>query len=213
MKIFSKNDKREKRITRDYRRKSNETSIEAAFFNVDGTGISKVSTTIGFLDHMITLFAYHGFFDIELKASGDTHVDKHHLNEDIGLAMGELFRRALGECRGIARISSQEAPMDMALAKVVVDISNRPAFSFKFPQKKADDLSGEEEGYSMHYGMDFLESFAKKMAINLHVEVSGDGDMHHYFEAVFKAFGMAMDKATRIDRRRPIDIPSSKGIL
>lgn len=213
MGIFSKGGQAVKRTVNSYKRKSKETSIEVDALDIDGTGVSSVSTTIGFLDHMITLFAYHGLFDIKLKASGDTHVDKHHLNEDIGLALGEVFKKALGECRGITRIASQDAPMDMALAKVVIDISNRPAFSFKFPKERANDLSGEEEGYSMHYGMDFLESFAKKMGINLHVEVSGEGDMHHYFEAVFKAFGMAMDKATRVDPRRPLDVPSSKGIL
>ena len=213
MSIFCKCDKSEKRIVKSYKRVSKETSIEVELFNVDGTGVSQVSTTIGFLDHMITLFAYHGLFDIQLKATGDTHVDKHHLNEDIGLALGEVFKKALGECRGITRIASQDAPMDMALAKVAVDISNRPAFSFNFPEKNSKDLSGEEEGYSLHYGMDFLESFAKKMGINLHVEISGKGDIHHYFEAVFKAFGMAMDKATRVDPRRPLEVPSSKGIL
>jgi imidazoleglycerol-phosphate dehydratase len=213
MGIFERTDRTKKREVRSYARRSKETSIELDLLGIDGTGISSISTTIGFLDHMITLFSYHGLFDIELKASGDTHVDKHHLNEDIGLALGEVFKKALGECRGINRIASREAPMDMALAKVVVDISNRPAFSFKFLGEKTDESAGEEEGYSMHYGMDFLESFAKKMGINLHVEVSGQGDLHHYFEAVFKAFGMAMDEATRVDPRRPLEVPSSKGIL
>lgn len=213
MGFFSKRDKISSRIVRNYKRKSKETSIEVDLFNVDGIGKSSISTTIGFLDHMLTLLAYHGLFDITLKASGDTHVDKHHLNEDLGLALGEVFKKALGDCKGITRIAFQEAPMDMASAKVVVDISNRSAFSFKFPEKQANDLSGEEEGYSLHYGMDFLESFAKKMSINLHIEVSGEGDLHHYFEAVFKALGMAMDKATRIDPRRPLEVPSSKGIL
>ncbi len=213
MKMFrGKTGSAERRIT-SYKRKSRETCVEIDLLNVDGSGKASVSTTIGFLDHMITLFAYHGFFDIELKASGDTHVDKHHLNEDIGLALGEVFKNALGDCRGITRISSREAPMDMAAAKILVDISNRPAFSFKYPGKGQDDPSAGEEGYSIHYGMDFLESFAKKMGINLHVEISGEGDLHHYFEAVFKAFGMAMDEAVRIDPRRAEEVPSSKGIL
>lgn len=213
MGIFSKSAQASKRSAVHYKRKSKETSIEVDELNIDGTGVSAIDTTIGFLDHMITLFSYHGLFDIKLKASGDTHVDKHHLNEDIGLALGEVFKKALGECRGIRRIASEEAPMDMALAKVTVDISNRPAFSFNFPKEKAGELSGEEEGYSLHYGMDFLESFAKKMGINLHIQVSGEGDLHHYMEAVFKAFGLAMDKATCVDPRRPLDVPSSKGIL
>jgi imidazoleglycerol-phosphate dehydratase len=213
MGIFGKTANSPKRVVRNYKRKSKETSIEVDVLDVDGTGVSSVSTTIGFLDHMITLFSYHGLFDITLNATGDTHVDKHHLNEDIGLALGEVFKKALGECKGIVRIASQEAPMDMALARVTVDISNRPAFRFNFPEKIAENFSGEQEGYSLHYGMDFLESFAKKMGINLHIEVSGEGDLHHYLEAVFKAFGMAMDKATRVDPRRPLEVPSSKGIL
>lgn len=211
MGIFGGEKTGKERKIKGYVRRSKETQIEIGVLNVDGQGESSISTTIGFLDHMITLFAYHGYFDIELTARGDTHVDNHHLNEDIGIALGEGFREALGDCRGIARTASAAAPMDAAIARVSVDISNRPAFVF--------DVSGvetsikDEEGYSVHYGQDFLESFAKKMAINLHVEVSGKGDMHHYFEAVFKAFGMAMDKATRIDPRRAGEIPSSKGIL
>jgi imidazoleglycerol-phosphate dehydratase len=211
MGIFGREKARKERKIKGYARKSKETQIGIGLLNVDGKGESSISTTIGFLDHMLTLFAYHGYFDIELTAKGDTHVDNHHLNEDIGIALGEAFREALGDCRGIARTASADAPMDAAMARVSVDISNRPAFVF--------DISGvetpikDEEGYSVHYGQDFLESFSKKMAINLHVEVSGKGDMHHYFEAVFKAFGMAMDKATGIDPRRAGEIPSSKGIL
>lgn len=205
-KLFKKSEGKS-RVVKKYARKSKETQIEIPLFNVDGKGDSDVATSIGFLDHMLTLFAYHGYFDIKIKASGDQHVDNHHLNEDIGIALGEVFKQALGDCRGITRTAYAEVPMDMANARVSVDLSNRPAFSFTGPEVK------DEEGYSMHYGKDFLESFAKKMGINLHIEVSGEGDMHHYLEAIFKAFGMAMDKATRIDPRRADEVPSSKGIL
>lgn len=191
-----------------YERKSKETEIKIGLLNVDGTGQSSISTSIGFLDHMLTLFAFHGFFDIEIKASGDIQVDKHHLNEDIGIALGETFKQALGSCKGIVRTASAEVPMDMASAKVLVDLSNRYAFSF-LSSKNVQD----EEGYSMHYARDFFESFAKKMAMNLHIEISGEGDMHHYLEAVFKALGIALDKATMIDPRRTGEVPSSKGIL
>jgi imidazoleglycerol-phosphate dehydratase len=197
-----------------YERKTKETQIEIPLLNIDGKGESTVKTRIGFLDHMLTLFAYHGFFDIELKAEGDTHVDNHHLNEDIGLALADAFRKALLESRGIVRIASAEVPMDMVSAKVLVDISNRPAF--RFISKREGSEIKDSEGYSMHYAVDFLESFAKRMGMNLHIEINGgpnDVDMHHYLEAVFKAFGMAMDKATSLDPRREGEVPSSKGIL
>jgi imidazoleglycerol-phosphate dehydratase len=197
------------RIT-SYERKSKETQIEIPVLNIDGSGNSRISTSIGFLDHMLTLFAYHGYFDLNLKAAGDTYVDKHHLNEDIGIALGEAFKKALGDCKGITRTASAEVPMDMARAKVSVDISNRAAFRFDFGRPL---VMAEEEGYSMDLAKDLLGSFAKKLCINLHVELTGDGDMHHYLEAVFKALGIAMDKATRIEPRRTGEVPSSKGIL
>jgi len=208
MGFFSSRSKTERKTS--YERKSNETQIEMPMLNVDGSGKAKITTSIGFLDHMLTLFVYHGFFDIEMTAVGDTHVDNHHLNEDIGIALGDAFKKALGDCKGIVRTASAEVPMDMARAKVLVDLSNRPAVCFEV---KTSAPIKDDEGYSMHYAQDFLDSFAKKMAINLHVELSGEGDMHHYLEAVFKAFGMALDEATQIDERREGAVPSSKGIL
>ena len=197
-----------------YERKSKETEIEIPLLNVDGGGRSEISTSIGFLDHMLTLFAYHGFFDIQMKAKGDTHVDKHHLNEDIAIALGESVKKALGDSGGITRIASAEVPMDMASAKVLVDLSNRFSFKFKITSSTGYEPDIEdEEGYSMHYAKDFLETFAKKLSMNLHVQLSGDGDLHHYLEAVFKALGVALDRATRIDPRREGEVPSSKGIL
>lgn len=198
-----------------YERKSKETQIEIPLFDVDGTGEGRIATSIGFLDHMLTLFSYHGYFDIDIKASGDQQVDNHHLNEDIGIALGEAFKKALGECKGLVRTASAEVPMDMASAKVLVDLSNRAAFSFKdMKREKGGEFEiQEDEGYSMHYAKDFLESFAKKLSMNLHITISGEGDMHHYLEAVFKALGIALDKATRIDPRREGEVPSSKGIL
>jgi len=198
-----------------YERKSKETQI-ALVLNMDGRGKTDIVTTIGFLDHMLTLLAYHGHFDLALKATGDTHVDNHHLNEDVGIALGEAFKKALGDCKGIMRMASAEVPMDMVSAKVLVDLSNRPAFRFREMRGTGSETIKDEDGYSMHYAKDFLESFAKKLAMNLHVEISGEQsmvDMHHYLEAVFKALGVAMDRATRIDPRREGEVPSSKGIL
>ena len=213
MGIFQKKDGSRDRSVKGYERKSKETRIDVAVLNVDGKGESKVSTSIGFLDHMLTLFAYHGYFDLELNASGDTHVDNHHLNEDIGIALGEVFKQALGDSRGIVRTASADVPMDMASAKVLVDLSNRPAFSFKALRNESAAGIKAEEGYSMELAKDMLESFAKKMCINLHIEIEGEGDMHHYLEAVFKAMGIALDKATKVDPRRRGEVPSSKGIL
>jgi len=197
-----------------YSRRSKETEIEIPLLNIDGTGETDIVTPIGFLDHMLTLFAYHGYFDLKLKAKGDTHVDNHHLNEDIGIALGEAFKQALGDEKGIVRMASVEVPMDNVSAKVTVDLSNR--FAFRFVDKR--DMASiicDAEDYSMHYAKDLLESFAKKLCMNLHIEISGasDSDMHHYLEAVFKTLGIALDKATKIDPRRAGEVPSSKGIL
>ena len=188
------------------KRKTKETDISGKLV-LDGKGKSDIKTGIGFLDHMLELFAFHGLFDITLKAKGDLNVDVHHTNEDIGICMGKAFKDALGDCKGIKRFGSADVPMDKAQAKVVVDISNRYAF-----QKKAEAMpSGSEKGYSFDDGMDFLDSFAKKLNMNLHIETSGD-DLHHVLEAVFKAFGVALDQATQIDPRRK-DIPSTKGVI
>lgn len=211
--FFAKDRKKSNDRSTSYERVSRETNISIPLLNIDGKGESRISTTIGFLDHMLTLFAYHGLFDLEIDASGDTHVDNHHLNEDIGIALGEAFRKALGECRGINRIASAEVPMDLASARVLVDLSNRSAFRFRAVDVPAESAQEESEGYSMHYAKDLLESFSRKACMNLHVETGGEGDMHHYLEAVFKALGIALDRATKIDERRTGEVPSSKGIL
>jgi len=187
-------------------RKTKETEITGRLV-IDGKGNTDIKTEIGFLNHMLELFAFHGLFDLKLKAKGDLNVDMHHTNEDIGIALSMAFKNALGDCRGIRRFGSVEVPMDKARAKVVVDISNRYAF-----QKTIQVVPyGAEKGYSFDDGMDFLDSFAKKLNINLHVETMGT-DLHHVLEAVFKAFGIALDQATQIDPRRK-DIPSTKGII
>ncbi len=197
-----------------YERKSKETEISIPLLNIDGKGETDIDTSIGFLDHMLTLFAYHGYFDLKLKAKGDTHVDNHHLNEDVGIALGEAFKQAIGDEKGIVRMASVEIPMDDVSAKVTVDLSNR--FAFRFADKRdMCPIIQDAEDYSMHYAKDFLESFAKKLCINLHIEIcgSGDTDMHHCLEAIFKTLGIALDKATKIDPRRAGEVPSSKGIL
>ena len=136
-------------------RKTTETKISGKL-NIDGSGKSKIDTGIGFLDHMLELFAFHGLFDLELKARGDLKVDLHHTNEDVGIALGIAFKKALGDCKGIRRFGSAEIPMDQARAKVAIDISNRYAFNFRYGSSVSP-----KENYSLNDGSDFLESFAK----------------------------------------------------
>ena len=200
-------------------RKTTETKITCDLV-IDGNGKSDVKTGIGFLDHMLMLFAFHGLFDLKLKVKGDLEVDIHHTNEDIAIVLGQAFRKALGAYRGIRRFGSSEVPMDHARAKVAIDIGNRFSYEgIKFGDKEeAPELSSIRgtkpgENYSMEDGNDFLETLAKNVGMNLHVDILSRGDMHHMLEAIFKALGIAMDRATEIDPRRKKQVPSTKGVL
>ena len=201
-----------KKRTAEITRKTRETQIRLNL-GVDGKGKAKINTAIGFLDHMLELFAFHGLFDLEIIAKGDLKVDTHHTNEDIGICLGQAFKKALGECVGIKRFGSAEVPMDNARAKVAIDISNRYAYKLD-NSSSVQNLTNEDarEKYSLQDGIDFLESFAKNLNINLHIEVFAGDDVHHILEAVFKALGVALDQATQVDPRRK-EVPSSKGIL
>jgi imidazoleglycerol-phosphate dehydratase len=187
------------------KRKTKETDISGKLA-IDGKGDTDIDTGIGFLDHMLELFTFHGLFDLKLKVAGDLKVDRHHTNEDIGICLGRAFKEALGDCSGIRRFGSAEVPMDRARAKVVVDVSNRYAFT----KPTVNLAEATAEGYSVAEGMDFLDSFAKNLTMNLHIGVASGDDMHHVLEAIFKALGIALDKATQIDPRRK-GVPSSKG--
>ena len=193
--------------TATIKRKTKETDISGKLV-IDGSGKTDIDTGIGFLDHMLELFTFHGLFDLKLKVRGDLKVDRHHTNEDIGICLGRAFKDALKDFKGIKRYGSAEIPMDEARAKVVIDISNR--YAFKKPTIKLSEAAAE--GYSIAEGIDFLDSFAKNLMINLHIDMISIGDMHHSLEAIFKAFGIALDQATQIEPRRK-DIPSTKGIL
>ena len=193
------------------KRKTKETSVSCTLA-IDGKGKANIATGIGFLDHMLTLFAFHGLFDLELKAKGDLKVDIHHTNEDIAICMGKAFREALGDCKRIRRFGSKEVPMDMAAAKVIVDIGGRYAFLLRLPTAYPTEIVSREAGYSFEDGKDFLDTFAKSASLNLHIEVYSGQDMHHVLEAIFKALGVALDDATQIDARRT-GIPSTKGII
>ena len=191
------------------KRKTTETDITGEL-KIDGSGKADIKTGIGFLDHMLTLFAFHGLFDLTLKVKGDLNVDSHHTNEDIAICLGKAFKEALGDCKGIRRYGSKEIPMDTAAAKVMIDISGRCAFVWKTP--KYSETIAPAERYSIDYGKDFLDTFAKNANINLHVEIYSGEDLHHILEAIFKAFGVALDEAAQIDVRRK-GVPSTKGTI
>lgn len=193
------------------KRKTTETDISGKLV-IDGSGKTDIKTGIGFLDHMLTLFTFHGLFDLTLKAKGDLKVDTHHTNEDVAICLGKAFKEALGDCKGIKRYGSKEVPMDLASAKATVDIGGRYAFVWRTPPTGSDEQVSREEGYSFSDGKDFLDTFAKNANINLHVEVYAGEDVHHVLEAVFKAFGIALDEATQIDVRRK-GVPSTKGTI
>ncbi|MBN2396799.1 MAG: imidazoleglycerol-phosphate dehydratase HisB [Deltaproteobacteria bacterium] len=187
-------------------RKTTETDISFEI-NLDGEGVGKISTAIPFLDHMLTLFARHGFFDLHLQGSGDTDVDYHHLVEDIGICFGKAVREAVGDKKGMARYGSACVPMDEALCHVCIDISGRPFLVFRaeFGGKKIrdfDPLLLEE----------FFRSFTDHGGITLHVNVIYGKDPHHIAEAVFKAFARALREAVRIDDRIK-GVLSTKGSL
>ena len=174
-------------------RKTTETDISGSLV-IDGSGKTDINTGVGFLDHMLTLFAFHGLFDLILKAKGDLKVDIHHTNEDVAICLGKAFKSALGDCKGIKRYGSKEVPMDMAAAKAMVDIGGRYAFVWNTP--KYSETLATAEHYAIDDGKDFLDTFAKNANINLHAYIYSAEDLHHALEAVFKAFGMAMDEAT-----------------
>jgi imidazoleglycerol-phosphate dehydratase len=208
-----------KRRKAKIQRKTTETKIGCDLL-VDGRGKSDIKTGIGFLDHMLTLFSFHGLFDLKLRVKGDLEVDIHHTNEDVAICLGQVFKKALGACRGIRRFGSAEVPMDHARAKVAIDISGRASYEgIKFRdaeiQPSLSSIKGSRAGedYSMEDGNDFLDTFAKNIGMNLHVDILSRSDMHHMLEAVFKALGRAMDFATQIDPRRQKSVPSTKGIL
>ena len=203
------------------KRKTREVDIRGRL-NLDGTGRAFVSTGIGFLDHMLELFAKHGLFDLQVKAKGDLHVDLHHTNEDLGLALGEAFRLALGAKKGIRRMGSAFVPMDESLARVraVVDVSGRPHFRWDWAAARDSSAFRRTRNgrpsrlkYDLNDARHFLESFVAKSELTVHVDVlKAGGDIHHLLEAVFKAFGRALRQAVEVDSRVK-GVPSTKGKL
>ncbi len=190
----------------EVQRRTSETDIAVSLV-LDGSGVAEVSTGIGFFDHMLTLFAHHGGFDLRLKASGDLNVDGHHTVEDVGLALGEALKEALGDKRGIRRYGSSLLPMDEALAMVALDLSGRPYFAHDL--QLAGVRIGEFDGpLAVH----FLHSLSTAAGMTLHVRLLAGSDAHHIVEAVFKGVARALAQACE-RHGRDNHVPSTKGIL
>ncbi|MBD3859321.1 imidazoleglycerol-phosphate dehydratase HisB [Bacillus sp. 28A-2] len=187
-------------------RQTNETNISLAL-DIDGEGKADIQTDVPFMTHMLDLFTKHGHFNLTVDAKGDTDVDDHHTTEDIGIVLGQMFKEALGDKKGIKRYGSSFVPMDETLAQVVVDLSNRPHLEMRaaFPSQKVGTFDTE----LVH---EFLWKFALEARINLHVIVHYGTNTHHMIEAIFKAMARALDEATTIDPRVK-GIPSTKGML
>jgi imidazoleglycerol-phosphate dehydratase len=188
-------------------RNTNETKISVEL-NLDGTGQAKIKTGVGFMDHMLDLFIKHGLFDGEIIANGDTWIDDHHTTEDIGIVLGQVFREALGDKKGIKRYGNAFVPMDDALAQVVVDCSNRPHLEYRIEPT----LNAKVGSFDTELVHEFLWKFALEARINLHVIVPYGHNTHHIIEAIFKALARALDDAIQIDPRVK-GVPSTKGLL
>jgi len=193
--------------TAEISRQTNETQIGIKL-DLDGNGQHEIATGIGFLDHMLTHLAVHGLFDLSVKAQGDLEIDTHHTVEDVALTLGQAFDKALGDRKGIVRISDSFTPMDETLAHVAIDLSGRP-YSVVQAEWHMPYIGTIPATLFPH----FFESFAVAARCNLHARVLYGRDDHHQAEALFKAWARALDIATQIDPRRAETIPSTKGTL
>jgi len=187
-------------------RNTAETGISVTI-GLDGEGKHDISTGIGFFDHMLTLFAVHGFFDLFIEAKGDIDIDYHHTVEDVGLVLGNAISRALGDRKGINRFGYAVTPMDDALTEVAVDLSNRPYLVFNVPS-----LAGKTASFDLSIAKEFFRAFAVKGGMNLHINVKYGENEHHVLESIFKACGRAIHQAVRLDDRIS-GVRSSKGLL
>jgi len=191
----------------DVTRNTAETDIKL-LLNLDGSGKSNISTGVGFLDHMLELFAKHGKFDLDIKCKGDTHVDCHHSVEDIGICLGTAFSKALGEARGICRYSDVTLPMDEALVLCAVDISGRSFLSLEITLPDRAVGAMDTELYE-----EFLQAFVRKAGLTMHIRLLDGKNAHHILEACFKAMARALRAAVKIDDDFSDEIPSTKGVL
>lgn len=188
-------------------RKTSETQIKLSL-DIDGSGTSEISSGIGFLDHMLTLFAKHSGFNLEVSCTGDTYVDDHHSCEDIGIVLGSALRAALGDKRGISRYGDIILPMDEALILCACDVSGRSCLVFDadFPTEKIGSFDTE-------LVQEFFEAFTRSSGITLHIRKLSGANSHHIAEGIFKAFARCLAKACGIDEKRKDEIPSTKGVI
>jgi len=189
------------------KRTTKETDIDVSV-DLDGTGKAQIATGIGFLDHMLDLLARHSRMDITVKAKGDLHIDYHHTAEDVGIALGQAVRQALGDLKGITRYADVHLPMDEALSRVAIDVSGRPMLIFKvnFVRDKIGTFDTELVN-------EWFQAFAMNAGITLHVETLYGSNDHHISESCFKALARALRAAFAIDPRAANEIPSTKGSL
>lgn len=190
----------------EIQRKTKETDIVLSI-NIDGGGEIKIKTGVPFMDHMLTLFAVHGFFDLSISATGDTDIDDHHTVEDLGICLGQAFKKALNDFSQIKRYGFSAVPMDEALARVTLDLSNRPYLHYGVTLK--DQKVGD---FDVALAQEFLRALCLNAGITLHVEMAHGENTHHILEAIFKALGKALDLATTVEDRLSGPL-SSKGTL
>jgi len=189
------------------RRNTAETKIDLSV-NLDGTGVSEISTGVAFFDHMLTLLSRHAMIDLKVQASGDTDVDYHHTVEDVGIVLGTAIKEALGDKAGIRRYGFFILPMDETLARCVIDLSNRPMMVYQ-----ADIINFMVKDFNIALVREFFQGVANSLGCNLHLKVEYGEEPHHIAEALFKAFAKALRAAVEIDPRQDGRVPSTKGTL
>jgi imidazoleglycerol-phosphate dehydratase len=189
------------------KRTTRETAVEVTI-NLDGEGRSSIATGIGFLDHMIDLLARHSRIDMEIKAKGDLHIDHHHTTEDVGIALGQAMKQALGDMKGITRYADVHLPMDEALTRVALDISGRPFLVFK-----VDFVRDKVGPFDTELVQEWFQAFSINAALTLHVATLYGTNDHHIAESCFKGLARALRAAVAIDPRTAHEVPSTKGTL
>jgi imidazoleglycerol-phosphate dehydratase len=193
--------------TAEVNRNTLETQITASI-NLDGTGISKLASGLGFLDHMLDQIARHGMMDITVSAKGDLHIDAHHTVEDIGITLGQAFAKAIGDKKGVRRYGHAYVPLDEALSRVVLDISGRPGLEFGVEFTRAS--IGQFDVDLIH---EFFQGFVNHALVTVHIDNLKGSNAHHQAETIFKAFGRALRMAVELDSRMAGIMPSTKGSL
>jgi imidazoleglycerol-phosphate dehydratase len=188
-------------------RKTKETDVEVAI-DLDGEGRASIATGIGFLDHMLDLLARHSRIDISIKAKGDLHIDHHHTTEDVGIALGQAVKQALGDMKGITRYADAHVPMDEALTRVAIDISGRPFLVFK-----VEFVRAKIGPFDTELIQEWFQAFAVHAAVTLHVATLYGGNDHHIAESCFKGLARVLRAAVAIDPRAANEVPSTKGSL